>query len=248
MSSQTKPSFQKLGHSEDGTGIYGISHPLFTEVRMYPETRFSEGEWICYLPYEGDGYRTAGSSRRQAVAGMIRLAQHDADGVRSMNFFYSEQERLRSVSKIGTLTTAEHALLGGMENADDTVREGGVVDQSVEYWNLAVSGYQSNMDELTEGERKFAEQYNVADMARCSICGEPMETETEICGTCQQQIAQDEIADAKEALRVAYEASKDAYAAYKVDGTQESLKVWSAACAVEGGADYELRRLIRKHS
>lgn len=92
-----------------------------------------------------------------------------------MNSDTEQAEKLAAqwYAKEATLTfgsTAWNALYSGIENADDTVAEGNVADKSAAYWELAWSGYTSNLDELSAEDRELAVTHNLDDLARCAYC------------------------------------------------------------------------------
>lgn len=122
--------------------------------------------------WDGTGPNRTDTSRKAAVEAMYaaRIVQAKADkeaeqAAKLCNEFYAEEGRLTASS------TAWHALMSGLENADDTVGEGDVVADSAAYWQLAWSGYESHMDELTAEDRVLAESHNLDDLARCCCCG-----------------------------------------------------------------------------
>ena len=182
-----KPTYTKFHDFQDGTIAYMVKHPTFTDVNMYVETRRSGKGWIAYETYDAASTEVTGGNREEAVEKMLKVAEHLARGKRLEAEFYAELERLG-----GGYTTAWHNLMGGQENADDTVAEGNVVDGSTEYWELVWAGYNSHTDELSDRERRLAEKYNLIDLPVCVCCHEVAETVDAEggCEDCAETIAQ----------------------------------------------------------
>lgn len=178
-----KPTYTKFHNFYQGCLAYAVEHPLFTETKMYVETRRSGNIWIAYETYD-EQTAQAGKSPDEAVAKMLKVAKDALRKTKAQNFWYSEEERLTSGS------TAWHALYSGRENADDTVAEGNVTDDSAEYWELALSGYNSLMDELEGRDRKLAETHNLIDLPVCHWCEQhtleasPINSDEVFCPEC----------------------------------------------------------------
>lgn len=116
--------------------------------------------------------------------------------------FYAEQIRLE---QLNDRSTAWNALMRGMENADDTVGEGDVVADSAAYWELAWSGYESNMDELPAEDRDLSEGHNLDNLTRCGSCGcavvDPQPYEDGLyCDECLEEVSSEAVYGTQEPL------------------------------------------------
>ncbi len=222
----TKPTYTKFHDFANGSITYTVKHPLFTEAKLYPDVRHTEEEWLCYLP-GSDAMYSGGKSRKAAVEGMLKYAEKLVRGARLCDAWYELEQKLVQSS------TAWHALYSGRENADDTVAEGNVDDNSTEYWELAWSGYNSLMDELESRERQLAETHNLIDLPVCNWCGlhaaeaHPINGDEVFCNECMP-IAK--LSHEFDALDEEMQESKDAKraAAERADETVEDFnpKQW----------------------
>jgi hypothetical protein len=179
----TKPTYTKFHNFHQGTIAYTVSHPLLTETKMYVETHRTVNGWIAYETYD-EQTAVGGDTREKAVAEILKQAEYVARGLRLQDAWNAKEEELTSGS------TAWNALYAGRENADDTVGEGNVTDNSTEYWELAWSGYESLMDELEAADRILAKTYNLEDLPVCNWCsnrtddGKPINGDELFCPTC----------------------------------------------------------------
>jgi hypothetical protein len=206
-----KPKYTKFHDFGNRCISYTVDHPTFKEAKMYVETRPANGGWIAYESHD-EQTAVTGSNRGNAVAELLKQAEYVVRGLRLQNAWHAKEQELV------TFSTAWHALYSGRENADDTVAEGKVTDNSTEYWELAWSGYHSLMDELEERDRALADKYNLEDLQACSWCGcrtadpQPYDEERVMHADCLEHVRLQEEWDALEESAAKTEAEASANA------------------------------------
>lgn len=164
--------------------------------------------WVAE-DWDGYGQNSTGTSRKAAMEAMYaaRTAQaeadKDAEAAKPLrDSFYAEMDRLEAK---GRFSTMYHALMSGLENADDTVGEGNVVADSAAYWELAWSGYESNKCEISEDDQALAEEHDLDDLARCGYCGRAvvdpqLYEDGHYCDECFEEVASEAVYGPNETL------------------------------------------------